>query len=342
MKDVVVFDSQGETLTGILTSPAEASAAVGTNEARPDVGIVFGDAGIYGRLGTTIEFPYYCDVLASRGYPSLRFDSRGRGESTGPAERHLFEVVQNIAAAGSFVPDFDAALDAFRTRVQPRKMIAGGLSASAFSALYTGAKRSDVSGVILLGLPVYWALLNEHGTSKVLPGAAYEHLKEVTRKNRASFKAWRSLLSDEAQRTELLHKTGVLMRGGWQKALAISNQKLRVARDRVQGVKDGKARRKRRHIAMPPPDFNPRILVALDALMARRTPTLVVYGEDDWLADRFQRYFVDCFWTDDPAYEELIEIHRVPHANHVFSMRKWQDELLEIISGWIERRLKRT
>ena len=127
----LVFECSGETLLGILHRAAHGAAA------RPGVLIVVG--GPQYRVGSHRQFTQLARALAAGGYPALRFDCRGMGDSSGE-----FPGFEHIG------PDIRAALDALTRAVPglPGVVIFGLCDAAAAALLYC---RSDsrVGGLVL-------------------------------------------------------------------------------------------------------------------------------------------------------------------------------------------------
>ena len=129
----LTFDCAGETLVGILARPAADAAATG-------VVIVVG--GPQTRVGSHRQFVLLARALAAAGYPALRFDVRGMGDSGG-AQRD-FEAI---------ALDIGAAIDALRQACPGvAKIVLWGLcDAASASLLYWEARRDPrVYGMCLL------------------------------------------------------------------------------------------------------------------------------------------------------------------------------------------------
>ncbi|MBK7814582.1 MAG: hydrolase 1, exosortase A system-associated [Rhodocyclaceae bacterium] len=129
----LTFDCAGETLVGILARPAADAAATG-------VVIVVG--GPQTRVGSHRQFVLLARALAAAGYPALRFDVRGMGDSGG-AQRD-FEAI---------APDIGAAIDAFQQASSGvTKIVLWGLcDAASASLLYIEETRDPrIAGLCLL------------------------------------------------------------------------------------------------------------------------------------------------------------------------------------------------
>lgn len=127
-----VFPCAGETLFGIVTMPERPQAT----------GVLLVVGGPQYRVGSHRQFLLLSRALADAGYPAMRFDYRGMGDSTG--ELHDFEAVND---------DIAAAIDTFQASCpQVERIVLWGLcDAASASLLYWDAIRdARVSGMVLL------------------------------------------------------------------------------------------------------------------------------------------------------------------------------------------------
>jgi len=136
MEKALQFDCAGESLVGVLSHPPEPSA-LGVETV---VLIVVG--GPQYRIGSHRQFTLLCRALAAGGYPALRFDCRGMGDSSG--------ALRDFEAAGA---DIEAAIDAVqRARPSVRHVVLWGLCDGASAALLYLHDRGDprVTGLCLV------------------------------------------------------------------------------------------------------------------------------------------------------------------------------------------------
>lgn len=128
----VTFACARETLLGILAVPEQPAT----------VGVVIVVGGPQYRVGSHRQFLLLSRALAAAGYPVLRFDYRGMGESTG--ELRDFETVNE---------DIAAAISAFQLNCpQVERIVLWGLcdAASANLLYWDAAQDGRVSGLVLL------------------------------------------------------------------------------------------------------------------------------------------------------------------------------------------------
>lgn len=130
--EAFVFECDGESLLAVASVP-EVPAATG-------VLVVVG--GPQYRVGSHRQFMLLARSLATAGYPAMRFDYRGMGDSTGEL-RHFEQVGEDI----------EAAIDAFVERYPYiRRVVLWGLCDAASASLMYRYQRDDdrVAGFCLL------------------------------------------------------------------------------------------------------------------------------------------------------------------------------------------------
>ena len=131
-EETTLFACEGDTLLGILARP----------ERPAQTGVVVIVGGPQYRVGSHRQFVLLSRTLAAAGYPVLRFDYRGMGDSTG-AQRDFEAVSADIAAA----------IGALQQRVPTVQQVAlWGLCDGASAALLYCGETHDprVSGLCLL------------------------------------------------------------------------------------------------------------------------------------------------------------------------------------------------
>lgn len=119
-------------MLGVLTSP-DASDSVS------DLGVVIVVGGPQTRVGSHRQFVTLARALADAGYPCLRFDYTGMGDSPGP--------MPDFERAG---PDIGLACDALQREVpQCRRIVLWGLCEGATAALFRSVVDARIAGVVV-------------------------------------------------------------------------------------------------------------------------------------------------------------------------------------------------
>jgi uncharacterized protein len=137
------FGCKGESLIGIMSLPglagSDVTSVVRTVEA--DTGVVVIVGGPQYRAGSHRQFTLLARAVADAGYPVLRFDYRGMGDSTGVPR--TFDAVQH---------DIAAAIDLMQQQLPTvQRVILWGLCDGASAALLYLQATSDprISGVCI-------------------------------------------------------------------------------------------------------------------------------------------------------------------------------------------------
>lgn len=183
----LVFDCFGDACLGVLH---ESSCQAST------VGVLVVVGGPQYRVGSHRQFVLLARHLASKGFPVMRFDYRGMGDSGG--EPRDFRQVE---------PDIRAAVDAFMHHVpQLRSVVIFGLCDAASAALmYCGAD-SRLAGLILA---------NPWVRTEV--GLATVHVKHYYAQRFLQGSFWRKIASGRLDVLSSLHQLlralGVAARG---------------------------------------------------------------------------------------------------------------------------------
>ncbi len=129
-ESVLVFPCEGDRLVGVVSA------------GRSDLGVVIVVGGPQYRAGSHRQFVLLARHLAAQGFPVLRFDVRGMGDSDG-AQRPF----------DALTPDIDAAIAALQSQQpQVRRVVLWGLCDGASAALLYLHERPDprVQGLVLL------------------------------------------------------------------------------------------------------------------------------------------------------------------------------------------------
>ncbi len=150
METVVRFsNASGTMLQGILHRPDGAPS-------RDAPVLVWLSAGQKVRQGAWRMNVAVARRLAAKGYPVLRFDYHGLGDSDGERRHGQFVMdFYGFVQTGGFRDDVVAAVDFALTELGPRPVVLGGLCGGAASALFAGPVLGrKVWGHVLVDLPV--------------------------------------------------------------------------------------------------------------------------------------------------------------------------------------------
>lgn len=132
MEQPIVFNSEGKALLGILHTPDTPSRTTG---------IVLVVGGPQTRVGSHRQFVFLARALCRSGYPVLRYDYSGMGDSEGEKSDYL---------AGS--ADLDCAIKTLKEHVPAVDEVAlwGLCDAASLILLYLSQERAETIGTIFL------------------------------------------------------------------------------------------------------------------------------------------------------------------------------------------------
>ena len=130
----LLLPCQGERLLAVLTLPGDQTPV-------QDSGVLVVVGGPQSRAGSHRQFVQLARALAERGFPVLRFDARGMGDSTGKLQDFLH-----------LTPDIGTAVDALCSQAGIKRVLLWGLCDGASAALLYLHERPDprVAGLCLL------------------------------------------------------------------------------------------------------------------------------------------------------------------------------------------------
>ncbi|WP_297457532.1 hydrolase 1, exosortase A system-associated [Ferrovum sp.] len=171
----LTFECRGDALVGILTQPE--------NPATLGVLIIVG--GPQCRTGSHRQFTLLARGLARHNIPSLRFDYRGMGDSTGALRN--FEEIQE---------DVSAAFQAFQTHSPAtRRIVLWGLCDAASAAIFHTRLNPEVAGLILCNP---WTRTEQ--------GLAKAQIKHYYRNRLTDRQLWKKILSGRFRLTQSLRE----------------------------------------------------------------------------------------------------------------------------------------
>jgi pimeloyl-ACP methyl ester carboxylesterase len=137
----------------------EKSVSNSTSLDEKRLGVLFLNSLTPTRSATGDSAVYWADALAESGYPSLRIDLAGLGDSTGNPPADLLGFINT----GGYASLVSTKVSQLMERFCLSGVIIVGLCAGAVSALYTAAACKDCKGVILMDPYFHLPLANKTG-----------------------------------------------------------------------------------------------------------------------------------------------------------------------------------
>lgn len=282
----LTFDCQGETLIGILHEAPAVS--------RRGVLIVVG--GPQYRAGSHRQFVLLARTLASAGLPTLRFDYRGMGDSTGPFRG--FEHIND---------DIAAAIDAFRAHLPyVEEVVIWGLCDAASAALFYAHRDPRIRGLILVNP---WA--------RTASGEAKTYLKHYYTARLLERDFWRKLASGRFDVRESLRSLkDMLRRAALGRATRLGSG------DHSNTIEDCDGR--------PLPER------MAEGMRRFAGPVLLIMSGNDFTAREFDEATGKSTVWRDLLASSRIERRDLDEADHTFSRRAWLDQVGTWSIDWLQ------
>ena len=286
-EQAVQFDCKGATLVGILHKPAQPK--------HRGIVVVVGGGPQY-RAGGHRQLVLWSRRLCDAGYPVLRFDYRGMGDSSGefPTFEHIDDDIRAATdALAKFVPEVD-------------DVVLWGECDASSAILFCAWRDARVHGAVLLNP---WARTENIRARAVLRHYYLKRLLEP------SF--WRKLVSG-----------GLNPLAALRELIAV----LKRSRGSLGGAAAGRAAETTAPLSreMPLPD---RLLAGLQRFNGR---IMLVMSGRDLIAREFDELFKGSpQWQAEVARKDL-ERHDLPDGDHTFSSALQRNQVIGWGLDWLQ------
>ncbi len=295
MNETVLTFGPSHSLVGIL-----ADAPIPNRRA-----VIVLNAGLIHRVGPSRVYVRIARRLAAEGYPTLRIDLGGIGDS-GPGDDRLTYEARVLAEARQ-------AMDVLASEHGIAEFIFAGHCAGAANSFHVAAADPRVTGVLLINL--------EGGSNE---WADYDREKKQARFYGAYFRdrlrdpaSWRKLLSGRANPVNIVRTL-------WGSQV---RDRLRTLLFRSRRTSSAEA------AALPPAMAQAR--GELDSLLARGVKVLFIHSEGGTglefvrvtLGDHLERAIAS----------GAAQLDILPQSDHTFTVRRSQAQLTETIVTWMVR-----
>lgn len=303
-REAVVFPNRdGLKLFGILHRPVDVP--------EQEVGVIFLSPGVKSRVAPHRLYVKMTESLLRQGYPVLRFDFFGLGDSEGELpEKELVDLYAAVQD-GRYIDDTLCAMDWMEERLGLKQFVLAGLCGGALTGLFAAARDQRARGVLGLGLPVALDGRTDDA-SKFMTQGQLEKVGGAYLRKLFNPGAWWRFLSFRTDYRML-----------WRSIRS------RIARrpSTPAGGKDKEAGT----------NLNPLLPPAFQKFLADGGKLLLVFSGGDRLAWEFEEKFAT------PSADKLnrlgkgYEVHTIPNANHILSDPAWRSGMQAISDAWMAR-----
>jgi len=304
-------NTTGAKLYGMLHSPAKQ---------KKNTGIILLSPGIKSRVAPHRLYIKMANNFCDMGFEVLRFDPEGLGDSEGEIlEKYAADVYGSIQV-GRFVSDTIIAMDWMEKECGVSKFIISGLCGGAITGLLTGAMDKRVECLIGLGIPVILDSENVDQLKYITEGQL-GRLHDGYIKKIIDPRAWLRFLSLKSDYRimfkSLMQPLKKYINENLAKSLKNNNREEKI----VNKISD---------------NFNALFPNAFMEMVSDRKIFLIFSGSDR-LFWEFEEKFKNPYNNDIEKHKENYQIDIINEANHIFSFKEWQQEMLDKSCSWLER-----
>lgn len=287
----LVVDCAEDELVGVIHSPPDSGP----------LGVLVVVGGPQYRVGSHRQFVLLSRALAFAGFPVLRFDHRGIGDSSG--EPRNFQALSD---------DIECAIDAFLEACpQIKQVTIWGLCDAASAASLYAEKDPRVIGLVLLNP---WVRSESGVTRSFLMHYYLQRLFD--------YRFWKNAFNGD--------------NGFWNSMNSAIKSLLPIsAADRASESiqnKDNGGQQPGASMSTAQPGYQKRMLTALQGFQGR---TLIILSGNDLTAAEFKQMV-----KSNRRWKKLVNgtafsWFEMPDANHTFSTREWRDIVAERTAQWL-------
>jgi uncharacterized protein len=277
--------------------------------------VVLLSPGVKMRVGPGRLYVPLTELLVSLGYPVLRFDFYGLGDSEGDLSETLLADVYNNIEVGRYVDDTLSALDWLQQTQGAKSFILGGLCGGAITAILAAERDVRVEALLSIGMTVTLAS-NAATPAAYLTSAQVEQRRAGYIRRLLQPKSWIRFLTFRSE-------YGVIWR-------VIKRMFVKEAPKPTPAPAAPAAVEQRGNA-------NPLFPRAYFNFLQRGGRALMIFSERDRLQSEYEEKFVQPFSVQLQKHLPQIEQHVIPSANHVLSFREWQQQMLTLARGWLTR-----
>jgi len=279
--------------------------------------IVLLSPGVKMRVGPHRLYNRITEEVCKLGFSVFKFDFTGLGDSEGELDRELLAEVYNDTENGAFVEDSEDALNWLESTYGISTFILGGLCGGAITGLLLAEHDRRVKGLISLNMTTTLAIGGDK--AKFASSGELASLRKGYIRRLLNPKSWLRLLTFQSDYSTMAKSIGQLFRQR-QKPAASS-----VKREVASGEP-------------PLSNANPLFPPAFFAMAREQRPMLFVFGTADRAYWDWDEKFVLNFAYELEEVDDAFEVHTVDNANHVFSFREWEQQMLSVTKTWISSR----
>jgi alpha/beta superfamily hydrolase len=306
---VTFCNKAGNRLFGMLHRPMSPHAS--------GAAIILLSPGVKMRVAPHRLYINMSERFVELGYPVLRFDFYGLGDSEGEAQEEYLADLYGAIQVGRYVEDTIAAMDWLQRTYGMSQFIVSGLCGGAITGLLTAARDTRITCLLGLAIPV---ILDgsQIDYTKYMTDAQLKGMRDGAIRKLWDFRGWRSWV-----RFLTFQSNYRLMARSFLKPLIARLQPEKPAAPVAP--------------QSPGDNTNPYFARAFFSMQSTSRQIYLVFAGMDRLLFEFEKKFVERNRAELERYASWHEIHVTKDANHIFSFRDWEEDMLDQCSRWLRR-----
>ena len=309
---VTFLNGEGQRLFGMLHQPDVPR--------QPDVAILLLSPGVKARVAPHRLYNKMAARFVALGYPVLRFDFHGLGDSEGESSEALLADLYGAIQVGRYVGDTVAAMNWLQDTYGYSSFIASGLCGGALTGLLAAQRDSRIICLIGLAIPVILdgshLDFTKYMTDAQLKGTRTGYMRKFKVWDPHVWRSWMRFLTFRSHYSLIARSVVKPFLNTWRRPEASAS--LSVANE----LKD---------------NTNPYFAPAFECMVSTARRVLLVFAESDRLLWEYDVKFVQRHRASLDAYAGWYEMHVTSQANHIFSFTEWQQDMMDQCCRWLER-----
>jgi pimeloyl-ACP methyl ester carboxylesterase len=288
--------------------------------AKHNILILMLSPGIKMRVAPHRLYKKMAEKYVELGFDVLRYDFYGLGDSEGKINDPVLADVYNSVANGRFVDDVYAVVDWAQEHLGYEKFVACGLCGGAITGLLAAEHDRRIIALLSLGMPVIYEISGSDRSRYITKGQL-NSLADGYWENLLKAKSWARLITFQSDYKILLKS----LKQYFAKKFNIGKNHRKGKDSSSKPTVDNPAKG----------NLNPKFAPAFFRMAEDSRKILLIFSGADRLGYEFEEKFETVYFDDLQKYQKFYEKYTIQSANHVLSLPKWQDEMLDISCRWL-------
>ena len=297
MVPVTFPNAEGRRLFGVLHVPERPREA--------GVAIILLSPGVKARVAPHRLYNKMAARFVELGYPVLRFDFHGLGDSEGDAPEPLLADFYGAVQVGRYVGDTIAAMDWMQREHGYSRFIASGLCGGAITGLLAAQKDVRITALMSLAIPVILEGSNidftKYLTDEQLKGTRSRYFGKFRLWDPKVWKSWVRLFTFQSHYSLIIRSFLKPLTSRWARQAEV------VKVDQPAAAET------------PKDNTNPFFAPAFHHMVSTSRRVLLVFAESDRLLHDYRVKFAERHKDALDASAAFHEMHVTGDANHIFS-----------------------